>query len=121
MLQDSFYTISKQQSADNKLEATLQINPEHPIFSGHFPGQPVVPGVCMLQMVTELAGAMVGRPLALRNGQDIKFLRVIDPRIDAIVQATVQIQSAADGQLLVQASLFSGDTVFFKFRGLFAG
>jgi 3-hydroxyacyl-[acyl-carrier-protein] dehydratase len=121
MLEDSFYTVRNLQSAENKLEATLHFNAGHVIFSGHFPGQPVVPGVCMVQMVTELAAKIVGRPLTLRNGQDIKFLRVIDPRVDATVQATVQLQPTTDGQLPVQASLFSGDTVFFKFRGLFAG
>ncbi|MEJ0079486.1 MAG: hypothetical protein WDM78_00620 [Puia sp.] len=26
------------------------------IFSGHFPGQPVLPGVCMMEMVAEVLG-----------------------------------------------------------------
>lgn len=120
MLEGSFYTVSHQQTGENKLEATLRINPQHVIFSGHFPGQPVVPGVCMLQMVTELAVALIGRQLSLQNGQEMKFLRVIDPGVDATIQALVQLQPSTNGQLMVQATLFSGETVFFKFRGLYA-
>ena len=30
------------------------LNPDHLIYKAHFPGQPVTPGVCILQIIQEL-------------------------------------------------------------------
>lgn len=32
---------------------------DHPIFEGHFPGAPVVPGVCQVEAVAQLAGLLI--------------------------------------------------------------
>ena len=50
MLKD-FYTLNTlQQIAANTYLCTLTLNAEHPIFKGHFPNNPVTPGVCMMQI-----------------------------------------------------------------------
>ena len=35
----------------------LSISPEHPALAGHFPGNPIVPGVVILSRVIEMAEA----------------------------------------------------------------
>lgn|SRR5574343_653056 len=51
---------------------------DHPAFDGHFPGQPVVPGVVLLAQVLELMARHVARPgsLVLRQA---KFLSMAGP------------------------------------------
>ena len=36
-------------------EVWVEIDPTHPIFEGHFPDQPVLPGVCMVQIALTIA------------------------------------------------------------------
>ena len=36
-------------------DATLHIAPDHPAFSGHFPGAPIVPGVVLLDAALHAA------------------------------------------------------------------
>ncbi len=61
---------------------TLDITPEHPAFSGHFPGQPLLPGVALLAEVLEAVldepalAALVG--IAPRIGA-VKFLAPVRP------------------------------------------
>ena len=31
----------------------LRLNPDHPIYHAHFPGNPITPGVCIVQIVGE--------------------------------------------------------------------
>ena len=54
MLLDNFYTILSSESSDSTIwTIQIELNPKHPIYQGHFPGHPVVPGVCLLQLIKE--------------------------------------------------------------------
>ena len=41
--------------------ATIRLLPESPVYRGHFPGYPITPGVCLVQIALELIGEMAGR------------------------------------------------------------
>ena len=62
--------------------ATVQVPPDHPAFAGHFPGDPLLPGVALLAEVLE---AVLARPaLAARMGAAprigaAKFLAPVRP------------------------------------------
>lgn len=40
------------------------IDPENPIFSGHFPAKPILPGVLLIEAVAQTAGVMMGSAAA---------------------------------------------------------
>lgn len=54
------------------------IGPDHPALPGHFPGNPVVPGVVLLDRVIDAIEAAHGPLGALRLPQ-VKFLRPLLP------------------------------------------
>lgn len=54
MLINDFYTTTNVQQNDADYSCLIVFNAGHSIFSGHFPGHPVVPGVCMMEIVKEL-------------------------------------------------------------------
>lgn len=58
---------------------TVRMNPEHVIYSAHFPGDPITPGVCIIQMGVELLGRALGRPLELSAVKNVKFLSILRP------------------------------------------
>lgn len=64
MLLENFYKIiHRKEREDGKREIEIELNPGHALYQGHFPGQPVVPGVCTLQMIKESAEQIVSQPL----------------------------------------------------------
>jgi 3-hydroxyacyl-[acyl-carrier-protein] dehydratase len=53
-------------------QQALFIAPDHPVFAGHFPDVPVVPGVLLLSMVLDAADAWLGaalQPVRLRQAK----------------------------------------------------
>lgn len=118
MLLNDFFHIRSSQNEQQTLSATLQINTDHAIFNGHFPGQPVVPGVCMMQMIKEILEKEVQKKLRLKTADHLKFLSIIDPRVHNEIQAEIKSETGSEG-IKVTASLFSADVVFFKCKSLF--
>ena len=86
MLLDDFYRIEEWLASG----AVLLLNADHPIFAGHFPGQPVVPGACQLQIVQELLSHLLGGEYHLVKADQIKFLTPIDPRSHPRIEATLR-------------------------------
>ena len=119
ILAGDFYIILNPVIEADNIRAVLEINPEHAIFRGHFPGQPVVPGVCMMQIVKELLETATGKSLRLLTGLDLKFLSVIDPGKNNTVQAEENYTVLASGDINVTARLFYNEITFFKFKGVF--
>ena len=56
------------------LGATVRLLPESGVYRGHFPGYPITPGVCLVQIALELIGA--SRLVAAKN---IKFTSPVIP------------------------------------------
>ena len=83
MLMNDFYTVHEWQLSDSTASCIVVFNQKHPIFSGHFPEQPVVPGVCMIQMVKELLERVLDKKLMLRSTGQVKFLQLITPDISS--------------------------------------
>lgn len=88
----------------------LTIPPDHPAFAGHFPGNPVVPGVVLLDLaqcaveralgrtVTGLAVAKFHRPL--RPGETVR-LQVTEAGDAARFVLELDGQKVADGRFLL--------------------
>ncbi len=122
MLLGSFFDIQSIQASGEAIHARLEINPHHPIFDGHFPGTPVVPGVCMMQMLKEIAESVIGQKTRLVKSDQLKFLSVIDPHVNKIIQAELKYKVDESGEIQVVGSLSNNDRVFLKFKGiLFTG
>jgi 3-hydroxyacyl-[acyl-carrier-protein] dehydratase len=118
MLEGFFYTVESISSFEGNVEAKIKFQAKHPIFNGHFPGKPIVPGVCMVQIVRELLEKQSGDQFRIVQGDHIKFLKFIDPITRPDVEVKISVKPS-DLQLSINATLFDGDDVLFKFTGSF--
>lgn len=118
MLAGNFYTVTAQTQEAGQVTLTIALNAAHPIFQGHFPEQPVVPGVCMMQTITEVLAGAVKQKVALKKASQMKFLHMIDPVKDPLVDVTV-IYKEEEGGWKVNATLKREDKTFMKFQGIF--
>ena len=53
---NDFFEIVSKESGEGTLKCKVRLHPEHFIYQAHFPGNPVTPGVCLVQMAAEILG-----------------------------------------------------------------
>ena len=115
MLLNDFYSIVQPVPAASPVTAKITINKRHKIFEGHFPGIPVVPGVCMMQIVLEVMEVSTGKRVSLVAADTMKFLSVINPEQNKEIDVVINYTEDA-GMLLISANLFEGPVIFFKLK-----
>jgi len=101
-----------------KFNFTIMLNPDHPIYMGHFPGNPVVPGVCQVQMIKELTSVILKKDLVIYKSDNIKFLSMIIPSASPLLKVSIDIKEKEPGFWHVNSVIFNGDQIFLKFKGI---
>lgn len=120
MLQGDFFTINRQEITSNNIHSNIKLNVEHPIYQGHFPQQPVVPGVCMMQILAELITNALKQKVALKKASQAKFLVPIIPQKNPSLDVQIKYNKNEDGSYKISASILNEETTFFKFKGILA-
>jgi 3-hydroxyacyl-[acyl-carrier-protein] dehydratase len=69
---------------------TIRITANHPSLPGHFPGQPIVPGVVLLDCVLQEAERWLQRPLQPAALPNAKFTAPLLPEQVAEVQLKLE-------------------------------
>jgi 3-hydroxyacyl-[acyl-carrier-protein] dehydratase len=115
---NDLFSIKNITHADGVITAQLGINKESDILKGHFPGQPVVPGACMLQIVKDVLEAALAHPIRLKKADHLKFMTMIEPANTQRVQLDITYKNA-EGDILVTAKLSNDELVYFKLQGSF--
>jgi 3-hydroxyacyl-[acyl-carrier-protein] dehydratase len=79
MLIPGLYTTEQPSCTDASCWVIVRYNYFHPLYKGHFPGQPITPGVCLIQTATELLERALGASLRLSGARQVKFLQMHTP------------------------------------------
>jgi len=118
MLVADFYKILEFETSDDFIKARLLLNKEHEIYKGHFPGQPVVPGVMQLQMIKELVEKSTKQELLLSDVASAKYINMIDPNASKTLQVEIKISQLEPNRFKISASINDGELVFTKLKGV---
>ncbi len=109
-----FYTVNAIEETGEQIHtATITLNPGHEIFKGHFPGNPVTPGVCMMQIVKDLSEQLTNKKLMVTSANNVKFMAIINPEETPELSLVLDI-SETDNGIKVKNSTFFGETIALK-------
>lgn len=113
------YTLTgKVEKEPGVVEFQVVLNANHSVFEGHFPGQPVMPGVMSLSVISNLLGSHCSKSLFLRSAREVKFLGMIIP--DQVGEMTIEIRyQLTETGYDVKASIYDKQHIYLKMSGLF--
>jgi len=85
-------------------------------YEGHFPGNPVSPGVCNIQMIKECAEQLAGKSLFLGYISRCKLSAVITPQTTPQLSLRMWLNET-EGLYSVSALVGDGETIYIDFKG----
>ena len=100
------------QTAENEFLAVFYIDPKHDVFKGHFPQQPLLPGVIMVDIVRKCLEKIEGTSFKMDTAANIKFLHFLNPN-DKHYSLAIKIKNADEKRMIV-ARIFQDKLVYFK-------
>jgi 3-hydroxyacyl-[acyl-carrier-protein] dehydratase len=120
MLLKDFYTvISLENTGDSKYKAVILINEKHEVFKGHFPGNPIMPGVCMMQIIKELAEQITGSSLFMKSLSNVKFMALINPFITPELRLELDVVTNDEGLIKVKNVSYFDETIALKLSSVY--
>lgn len=101
------------------IEGAYKTKKDHPIFAGHFPGNPILPGVVQVEMMAQIAGFILHASfeditnlnieVALLSVNNAKFRRPIFPEMDLIIKTDcTRVRSS---MIYSECKIFHEDTL----------
>jgi 3-hydroxyacyl-[acyl-carrier-protein] dehydratase len=105
-------------ASDAGFITTIKLYPGHIIYSGHFPGHPVTPGVIQLQIVHELLEKHFNRSLKLITMHQCKFLKILNP--NETCELVIRVEFTRQEELLhIKAWGEKDADIFFKLNSVY--
>ena len=108
--------LTKFEATTTRVDAIVKLDSKHPIFFGHFPGHPVMPGVVQMQLVAELAALHLRKKISIIELDQCKFTRVLDPEKTHELVFCVEIQHEHDC-IVLKATGKTNEGTFLKLEG----
>jgi len=118
MLIQNFYRIEKINHSEGEVKCSIVLNQTHEVYKGHFPGQPVVPGVIQLQMIKEILEESLHQQLFLKQINLAKYLQPIDPVLFSELEITIEFSMTEEGVYKINALILAKEITFSKIRAL---
>ncbi len=113
-MNDPLFEISEIHELEGKLNGSININKDHAVFSGHFPGNPVLPGACQLNLISDILQAHFQKPYQLKQAKSLKFTHLVNPLV--INRFNFELNYIIDfDTLLINGRFAMEDKIIFKF------
>ncbi|MBE0390717.1 3-hydroxyacyl-[acyl-carrier-protein] dehydratase [Flavobacterium sp. 7E] len=115
MLLKDFYKITSLEKKDaQQYSIVILINEKHEVFKGHFPGNPIMPGVCMMQIIKELTEQITESSLIMESLSNVKFMALINPEVSQELHLVLDVITMDDDKIKVKNTTYFGETVALK-------
>ena len=71
------YNMSRSEA--NEISADIHVPSDSPWFDGHFPGEPILPGVAQIGMVSDAIRKVRNQDLKISSVRRVRFKQIIRP------------------------------------------
>lgn len=114
ILKNNLYKVKSSLQSDEGFEYQIFLNADCVIYKAHFPGQPITPGVCIIQIAQELYELETTHVLSIAMIKNVKFLSIMKPEQGKSFVYKFRKISEERELVRFQVSVTSEETTFAK-------
>ncbi len=107
-----------QELSENRIKTTKNILPEESFFEGHYPGNPIMPGVLICESILQSGAILISKKILCSDNsipvvtriQDVKFRKLVKP--GDVLETEVEIIETINGVYFLKGkTIVAGKTV----------
>lgn len=115
MIDGSFYTIVGTYDTDPlHIRREIVFCMDHVIFKAHFPDDPIVPGVCTLEIIRQLVTEVVGGEIRIPTVKNMKFLNLMTPAEGKVFTFDIQLVEQSETLFSAKTTISDPETIVVK-------
>ena len=117
LLENNYYKVLRaREEGEGKAVYHIAILPDCNVYEGHFPGNPVCPGVCNIQTIKECASLLIGKEICISSIKQCLFTAIASPTVCPEVDVEVEVKEA-NGSYTIVASISDEKRQYLTFKG----
>ena len=115
MIDGSFYTIVGTHDTDSlHIRREIVFRMDHVIFQAHFPDNPIVPGVCTLEIIRQLVSEVVGGEIRIPTVKNMNFLNLMTPAEGKVFTFDIQLVAQSETLFSAKTTISDPETIVVK-------
>lgn len=109
------YTIQSYDTGEGGLYGhELRFDGDHEVFASHFPGNPIVPGAVLVDVIRAVASDVMARPMRVSVVRNVKFITVIVPDSSVSLKVSTRYEEKEEGYLF-KSVISDAEKIYAKF------
>ena len=116
LLEDKYYKVTDGKTDDPNGIFRIQLLPDSDVYRGHFPGNPVCPGVCNIEMIKECTARLTGKKLFISSIKQCRLTAIASPSVCPELDIRINAQPSDEG-FSVSAKISDAEKVYMEYKG----
>lgn len=111
-----FRLVDMLKTDENNAVFKIELIAECKVYEGHFPGNPICPGVFNIETIKECAQILSGRSLRIIGVKQCRFTSLLTPANREVISVKINTAGMENG-LVVQATISDSSNSYVEFKG----
>ena len=111
---ESSFNITSDEQNEHHLTAIVSLDENNELFEGHFPNDPIMPGVLNIEIIEKLLKDKLGKSIKQIN--QIKFLKPVVPNNNEPLEYIMEISEKSENRTIASVKGSTLDNLFVKIQ-----
>ena len=119
LLNTKFYSIKDSITTTDTKCFHVKLNANHIIFDGHFPNNPITPGVVQIDLVKEVLKLTLDADLQLIKMSNCKFMSILNPNTTPEVEVSFKITELEGNEIKLVGNIKDKEQIYLKISAIY--